>query len=174
MQTINKESIAINKESTVINEESIKKIARTAVEEVLGYKEDVIREEFDARYRDVKLLMKNYRKLKAHYAHISPETLEVSTICSMRRKTGLMMSHVDKMLLVYSALCRNCEKSEEERRWNALYFRYIADERLTIDEIIERLAIDRRTFYRDMNKAMEDMAVLLFGIEAIGTWKHKR
>ena len=26
----------------------------------------------------------------------------------------------------------------------------------------------------DINKAMEDMAVLLFGIEAIGSWKHKR
>ena len=43
-----------------------------------------------------------------------------------------------------------------------------------MDEIAERLNIDKRTFYRDINRAMEDMAVLLFGIEAIGSWKHKR
>lgn len=157
-----------------MQKEMIAEIARTAAIEALGYKNDIINEEFDARYHDVKLLMKNYRKLKAHYAHVSPETLEVNAICSMRRKTGLMMSHVDKMLVVYNALCRDCGKSEESRRWNVLYLRYIADERLTVEEIAEQLGIDRRTFYRDISKAMEDMAVLLFGIEAIGTWKHSR
>lgn len=157
-----------------MQKEIVAEIARAAAIEALGYKDDIINEEFDARYHDVKLLLRNYRKLKAHYAHVSPETLEVNAICSMRRKTGLMMSHVDKMLMVYNALCRDCGKVEELRRWNVLYLRYITDERLTVDEIAEQLGIDRRTFYRDINKAMEDMAVLLFGIEAIGTWKHSR
>lgn len=119
------------------------------------------------------LLMKNYRKLKAHYANVSPETLEVSVICSMKRKTGLMMSHVDKMLTAYEAICQNSENPDEERRWQALYLRYIDAKRLSVDNIASLLGIDRRTFYRDINKAMEDMAVLLFGIEAIGSWKHK-
>lgn len=144
------------------------------VEVVLAKKDEIIDEEFDVRYHDVNLLMKNYRKLKAHYAHISPETLEVSAICSMRRKTGLMMSHVDKMLTAYEAMCMSAENPEETRRWQALYLRYIGEERLSVDDIADRLVIDRRTFYRDINKAMEDMAVLLFGIEAIGSWKHKR
>ncbi len=39
-----------------------------------------MQEEFDLRYHDVKLLMKNYRMLKKHYAHISPEMLEVNAI----------------------------------------------------------------------------------------------
>ena len=52
------------------------------------------------------------------------------------------------------------------------HLRYIGEEKLSVDNIAERLNIDKRTFYRDINKAMEDMAVLLFGIEAIGTWKH--
>ena len=42
------------------------------------------------------------------------------------------------------------------------------------DKVAEELHIDERTFYRDIRRAMEDLAVLLFGIEAIGTWKHKR
>ena len=63
---------------------------------------------------------------------------------------------------------------DEARRWEALNLRYIDEDRLSVDEIAERLNIDKRTFYRDINRAMEDMAVLLFGIEAIGSWKHKK
>ena len=160
--------------SETLRKEDIAEIARVAAVEVLARKDEIVAEEFDARYHDVKLLMKNYRMLKAHYAHVSPETLEVSTICSMRRKTGLMMAHVDKMLTAYEALCQNTSNPDEARRWEALYLRYITEERISIDDIAARLHIDKRTFYRDVNRAMEDMAVLLFGIEAIGTWKPKK
>ena len=99
-----------------MNKEEIAEVARVAAQEVLARKDAIIDEEFDARYHDVNLLMKNYRKLRAHYAHVSPETLEVSCICSMRRKTGLMMSHVDKMLAAYEALCKEAVNPDEARR----------------------------------------------------------
>ena len=155
-----------------MNRDEIAEVVRIAAEEVLTRKDEILDDEYDARYHDVNLLMKNYRKLKAHYSHVSPEALEVSSICSMRRKTGLMMSHVDKMLKAYEAMCRDAVNSEETRRWEALYLRYIDDQRMSIDDIADKLNIDKRTFYRDINRAMEDMAVLLFGIEAIGSWKH--
>ena len=155
-----------------MQKEEIKEIAKIAAIEAIGHKDDVIREEFDTRYKDVKLLMRNYRKLKTYYSRVEPETLEVSSICAMRRKTGLMMSHVDKMLIAYQALCQGSVKPDEARRWEVLYLRYIADEQMRIRDIADKLEIDKRTFYRDLNKAMEDMAVLLFGIEAIGTWRH--
>lgn len=157
-----------------MRKEEIAEVVKIAAAEVLAQREAIIEEEFDTRYHDVNLLMKNYRKLKAHYAHVAPETLEVNSICSMRRKTGLMMSHVDKMLKTYQVLCLESENPEEARRWNALYLRYIGTERLRVEVIAERLNIDKRTFYRDIGKAMEDMAVLLFGIEAIGSWKPKK
>jgi hypothetical protein len=159
---------------TMIGTEEIAEIVKVAAAEVLARKDEILDEEYDARYHDVNLLMKNYRKLKAHYSNVSPETLEVSAICSMRRKTGLMMSHVDKMLAAYEAMCKGSINPDEGRRWEALYLRYIDGERMSVDDIASQLNIDKRTFYRDINKAMEDMAVLLFGIEAIGSWKHKR
>jgi len=149
----------------------IAEIARIAAIEAIAHRNDAMKEELDARYHDVKLLMSNYRKLRAHYAKVSPEVLEVSSICSLRRKTGLMMSHVDKMLTAYKALCEASDNPDEARRWQALHKRYIAEERMSIEDISASLGIDKRTFYRDVGKAMEDMAVLLFGIEAIGTWK---
>jgi len=157
-----------------MRKEEIAEVARIAAAEVLAKRDEIIEEEFDARYHDVNLLMKNYRKLKAHYSHVAPEALEVNSICSMRRKTGLMMSHVDKMLKTYRALCLESENPEEARRWNALYLRYIGKDQMRVEAIAEQLNIDKRTFYRDVGKAMEDMAVLLFGIEAIGSWKPKK
>lgn len=157
-----------------MNKDEIAEIVKVAAAEILSQKDKLLDEEYDARYHDVNLLMKNYRKLKAHYSHVSPETLEVSAICSMRRKTGLMMSHVDKMLAAYEAMCRDAINPDETRRWEALYLRYIDSTRMSVDDIAEKLNIDKRTFYRDINRAMGDMAVLLFGIEAIGSWKHKQ
>lgn len=157
-----------------MKKEEITEIVRIAAAEVLKKREELLDEEFDAMYQDVNLLMKNYRKLKAHYSHVSPETLEVSSICSMHRKTGLMMAHVDKMLAAYEAMCRESTNPDEARRWDALYLRYIDSERICVDDIADQLHIDKRTFYRDINKAMEDMAVLLFGIKAIGTWKRRK
>ncbi len=158
-----------------MRQEEIAEIAaKVAAEEVLARKERILDEEYDERYQDVNLLMKSYRKLKAHYANADPETLEVSSICSMHRKTGLMMSHVDKMLSAYEAMCLRSDNPEETRRWQAMYLRFICDDRPSIDDIAERLCIDKRTFYRDIGKAMDDMAVLLFGIEAIGSWSHKK
>ena len=157
-----------------LRKEEIAEVARIAAAEVLDRRETIIQEELDSRYHDVKLLMKNYRMLKVHYAQVSPETLEVSVICSLHCKTALMMSHVDKMLIAYKTLCYESGRLDEKNRWDALYLRYIDDERITIDSIADKLSIDRRTYFRYINYAMEDMAVLLFGIEAIGTWRPKK
>lgn len=157
-----------------MKKQELEEVARVAAAEALAKRDEIIDNEFDVRYHDVNLLMRNYRRLKVHYANISPETLEVSSICSMRRKTGLMMSHVDKMLIAYEALCRESTDPDELRRWNALYHRYIDPKKMSVDDIADELHIDKRTFYRDINRAMEDMAVLLFGIEAIGSWRHNR
>lgn len=157
-----------------MKKEEITEIVRIAAAEVLKKREEIIDEEYGEMYQDVNLLMKNYRKLKAHYSHVSPDTLEVGSICSMHRKTGLMMSHVDKMLAAYEAMCLESSNPDEARRWDALYLRYIDEGRMRVDDIAAHLHVDKRTFYRDINKAMEDMAVLLFGIKAIGTWKHRK
>ncbi len=143
-----------------MRKEEIAEVVRIETAEVLAKRDEIIEDEFDSRCHDVNLLMKNYRKLKTHYTHISPETLEVSSICSVRRKTGLMMSRVDKMLTAYKALCQDSASPDEIRRWNALYLRYIDNKRMSVETIADQLRIDKRTFYRDINKAMEDMALI--------------
>lgn len=161
-----------------MQKEELQEVARLAAAEAIRSsmesREAIIQEELDARYHDVKLLLENYRKLKTHYAKISDESLEVSSLCSLKHKTGLMMEHVDIMLKAYKALCESSDNPDEMRRWQALYLRYVADDRTPIDYIASELCIDRRTFFRDVKRAMEELSVLLFGIEAIGTWNPKK
>ncbi|MFI3279609.1 MAG: hypothetical protein R3Y55_03685 [Rikenellaceae bacterium] len=157
-----------------MTKEEIEEIARIAAVSVMAHKREIFNEEFDARYHDVELLLKNYRKLKAHHENASGDALEVSSICLMQRKTGLMMDHVEKMIVAYRAMCEESSNPEEQRKWQALHLRYIDGEKLGVDDIAEKLSVDKRTFYRDINRATEDLAVLLFGIEAIGSWKHKK
>ena len=153
-----------------MQKEIIAEIAVIAAREAITARDTIFAEAFDARFHDVKLLMKNYRRLKSHYDFTSKKALEVISINSLHYKTELIMSHVEKMLKVYCTLCQN--SPEESRRWQILYHRYISENPMKIDEIVAQFNIDKRTFYRDVNRAMEDMAVLLFGIEALGTWKH--
>ena len=49
-----------------MKKEEIAEVVRLAAAEVLAKKEEIIEDEFDSRYHDVDLLMKNYRKLRAH------------------------------------------------------------------------------------------------------------
>ena len=56
-----------------MKKEEIAEVVRLAAAEVLAKREEIIEDEFDSRYHDVELLMKNYRKLKAHYANVAPE-----------------------------------------------------------------------------------------------------
>ena len=59
------------------------------------------------------------------------------------------------------------------RRWDALYLRDISDERLSIGSFAEQLRVDWRILFRGISLAMEDLSMLLFGIEAIEDRKNR-
>ena len=153
-----------------MTKEEVRSIVEIAVRETLDYKSCIREKESDARYKNVKLLMRNYRKLKQYQGEIAADVLKVESIGIMKYKTDLIMLHVDRMLNAYKALCLESSLLEQSRRWQSLYLRYIAPKKMKVEEIAESLKIDKRTLYRDLDKAMADVAVLLFGVEAVGTW----
>ena len=50
-----------------------------------------------------------------------------------------MMSHVDKMLAAYEAMCKESLNPDEGRRREALYLRYIDSKRMSVDDIASQL-----------------------------------
>jgi len=69
-------------------------------------------------------------------------------------------------LHAYKAVCENSKDTEDMRRYRSLYHLYISEEPKTAEEIAECENLDRSTVYRDVEIAIEGLAVLFYG--AIG------
>lgn len=146
----------------------------------------------DKRLHNTKVLFRNYRKMKLYcteaiYEKFSDveeyesfmEIMELMTgqptdeqllLESVERsvmRTQAMMAHVDRMLGIYQGLCERSGRKEDGRRWRVLRGMYLDGEPVTASELAEREYVEKRTVYRDVDAATEDMAVLLFGIDGI-------
>lgn len=128
--------------------------------------------------KNTELLLVNYRKCKEMVREIDmdkytdegtflgSEELTLETLERYRMKTYKMVRHVDKMLAAYEWECGH-GSDEEKRRFAVLKKRYIADDRMTVKELMEYFHISQTTVYGDTKKAIKDMASLLFGYEAV-------
>lgn len=163
--------------------------AKVALYTIDKEKKKAAKERRDRRLRNTKLLLRNYRMLKAHcesavYEAARMDVSEVDIIEliesvftngemyveSIKRsaeRTYLIMSHVNKMLRIYEIYCSTSGAIEDRRRYDALYARYIAEESMTIAEIAEKENVDNSTVYRDINTAVEKLSALLFGIDGL-------
>lgn len=157
-------------------------ISATASQEAIKayeIKKEKLKKEDRARnLRNTELLLKNYTKLKDlcdgtiqesipdDYPDFSMENLTLESLTVYRKKTLMMMNHVDKMLVAYEWNCMR-GSVEEKRRYNILKHRYLTESKLTAKEIVTLHNIDQSTVYRDTKQAIKDMSILLFGIDAI-------
>lgn len=155
--------------------------AASAKEAISAYEKKVDKQKKEIKKRNLRnteLLLKNYIKLKelcedtvhqtvpTDYPEFSLETLTLESLSTYRAKTLKMMNHVDKMLVSYEWHCKKGSE-EERRRFKVLKLRYLIEDRMTVKEIVELHSIDQTTVYRDSKRAIKDMSILLFGIDAI-------
>lgn len=165
-----------------LTKNQLKIISEVAAQEAIRtYEKNQLKtkkEKQDRRLRNTELLLKNYRKLKDHCSEIDSELeefegtildmqeLTIESLMRYRYKTAKMLRHVDKMLLVYEWDCSN-GSDEEKRRYNILKKRYLAEDRRTVKELCEEINVEQATVYRDTKRAIKDITVLLFGIDAL-------
>lgn len=142
----------------------------------------------DTRLRNTKLLLRNFRMLKAHSESAvydieqlldeSPyDILDlmnsgsgggfVESIKSSVARTAIMVQHVETMLQLYETYCFKSRRPEEERRCRIIQALYINDEHMTVYEVAQRENIDARTVYKDIDSAAEKIAAFIFGIDGI-------
>ena len=87
--------------------------------------------------------------------------LQIETILASKRRTELIIEHIDKMLDVYRTNCINNGKHYCE----CVIDRYIND--LTIAEIAEKHNTVERNVYRWLDKGIDDLSIYLFGAYAL-------
>lgn len=144
----------------------------------------------DNRLHNTKLLIQNFRMFKIHSEksiydatdceesvfdilalmsdkQFSKAESTVSAIKNSAVRTAVMVKHIESMVEMYKIWCERSGAEENERRYRVLYAMYIADAAKTVEEIADGESIDRSTVYRDIRKATEKLASLIFGINGL-------
>ncbi len=146
---------------------------------------------YDKRLYNTKLLLRNYKKLKQHYesAVSSIEEIEhdeitgeidkgfgsndntyIKSILRTRGRTIIIVKHIDRLLRHYK-LTAELAGGNELRKYKVVEGMYLGDERLTMEKIAESNTCSVGTVKNDHRRAIEELSVLLFGIDGIKLWE---
>lgn len=156
------------------------------VENLKKHESKIISERHDRQKESLKELIRRYRKytriadamidnaIRAESEIDHRDILDMMS-CSGREfarlegikenaaRIKVAVSYLDNVLKTYQKYCEISDNDEEKRRYRVLYKLYIADEKKTADEVAECENIDRSTVYRDIDNAVEDLAIHFFG-----------
>lgn len=157
--------------------------AQTALTEFNRRNEDMLAKKNERAYKNTTTLLEGYTAMKAHCKSaiakaedtLTPSDLQtvlyevfnrrgllqIETILASKRRTELIIEHIDKMLDVYRINCINNDK----RYCECVIDRYIND--LTIAEIAEKHNTVERNVYRWLEKGIDDLSIYLFGAYAL-------
>lgn len=157
--------------------------AQTALTEFNRRNEDMLAKKNERAYKNTTTLLEGYTAMKAHCKSaiakaedaLTPSDLQtvlyevfnrrgllqIETILASKRRTELIIEHIDKMLDVYRTNCINTDKHYCE----CVIDRYIND--LTIAEIAEKHNTVERNVYRWLEKGIDDLSIYLFGAYAL-------
>lgn len=138
----------------------------------------------EKKIHNTKLLLKNYRKLKAHAisstttvdmligdellntlrdSDIDPDTLYITSIINTKERTAIILDYIDKAIDYYKHSTRN--NAIEHRRANILYDVYVIGR--TQAQVADSYHIELRTVRADLKLAIEDLTPLLFGVDGL-------
>lgn len=178
-----KETVAYLASETfkALNADNSKRIER-AIKETLDAHEkqrnDLERKKKKNMVKNTELLITHFRKCKEMVREIdldkledegtflSSEELTLETLERYRYKTYKMVRHIENMLVAYDYDTKQGTQ-EERRRFLIMQRRYIADNRMSIKEIMEHMNVSQSTVYNDSKKAMQDMSSFIFGYESV-------
>lgn len=165
--------------------------AAAAIEAMEREQEKYRQKQYDWKYHNTKLLLRNYRRLKKYYenavfssedaeeadesfeeimrgaSRAASEKIFVESIQKNYITTKIIMTHVNKMLEVYEIMCKRSSRQDDARHWRVLEGLYLSEDYTTAEKIAKRENIDKRTVYRDVDICAADLTALLFGVGGI-------
>lgn len=166
--------------------------AKAAVKAVERERKRLKKQQYDWKYQNTKLLLRNYRRLNAYYENavfdtegaeeadedfeemlrsmngkLLDEEIVVESIQRNFAATKIIMTHVNKMLDCYKIMCERSRRTDDARHWRVLEGLYLAEDYTTAEEIAKREHIDKRTVYKDIDVCAADLTALFFGVGGI-------
>lgn len=98
---------------------------------------------------------------------ISKYDAKVSSVEKVAARTHLLIEDLDRALADYKNRCLGSDRESDQRRWRVLEARWLSDTPQSTDAIAADEFVDPRTVRRDLEHAVSDLTVMLFGSEAI-------
>lgn len=150
---------------------------------------------YDKRLRNTRLLLKNYRSFVEHcdnakylvenpikkeiekdnlkvqlfddFYNLQDDAYIVASILKSKEKTRIILDHINLCLDFFQAKAIKTNNQEMIRRYNVISDLYINETPMTYEEIAEIEHISQKTVNRDRKKAIEELSVLIFGIDGL-------
>lgn len=166
--------------------------AKSAIDTIEKERKKLMRDWYDRRLRNTKLLLQNYRPLMEHYEsavydaatldeedltaaevfelmtqYVYDNDLYVESIKRSAARTHIIMEHLNKMLGIYEVYCTKSQREDYKRHWRVISTLYLAEEPTTAAKIAEDEKIDKRTVYKDIDTACEVLTALIFGVDGV-------
>ena len=143
--------------------------------------------DYDNELYNTRLLLMNYTKFKQHVnnATHSADEIEIienkfleyemtnkpdtyiNSILRTKERTRIMIAHIDKLIEVYKKEAIENKDMEQLDRYKIIYYRYIAKDKKTMVKLSLELNMSERNVFRIQQRAIKDLSVLFFGIDAI-------
>jgi hypothetical protein len=140
----------------------------------------------DKRYHNTKLLLKHYRDFREHVKNsvysddqidrsrdaddwldlmetVADDEIYINSIKRTRKRTEIIVAHIDTMLDFYKA--QGERDTTKALRYKAIMSIY--GQGNTFAETAEQMKIGERHAYRLEQQGIEDLSVLLFGIDGL-------
>lgn len=165
--------------------------AKAAVKAVERERRAYRKKQYDWKYQNTKLLLRNYRRLNAYYENAifsiedaaeadvsfedimrsmgrpADEEIFVESIQKNYLATRIIMTHVNKMLDCYEIMCERSNRQDDKRHWRVLEGLYLSENYTTSEQIAKQEHIDKRTVYKDIDVCAADLTALFFGVGGI-------
>lgn len=166
--------------------------AKAAIDTIEKERKKLMREWYDRRLRNTKMLLQNYRPLMEHYEsavydattleeeditaaeifelmsqYVYDNDLYVESIKKSAARTHIIMEHLNKMLGIYEVYCQKSKRKDYQRHWRVVKGLYLGPEPVTAEQIAKEEYIDKRTVYKDIDTACEVLTALIFGVDGM-------
>lgn len=138
----------------------------------------------NAKASTARKLLENYRALKisvssgtehtlriledAEYLRLMQreESIQNQSLRSLAQFTAgnrVLWTQLNTALDCYKELCEHDSKPQIRWGYPLIYARYLSEEEMSIDDILDKFAIEKSQYYLCMNEAYSTLGVILFG-----------
>mgnify|MGYP001157924123 FL=1 len=135
--------------------------------------------EANRRLRNTRMLLEHYRPLTDHILlseKSEVETMEyeiehgtvirLESVGKYHEKSRQLLKYINMALAMYKERCVNWDDLAF-RRYRTIEWLYLSTSHLSEGEIAKYYNVDRSVINRDKDRAINELSVLLFGIDAI-------